>query len=312
MTTTNIATKPENEVVAELARKAAVAPQVLTVTDPRDPKVTAPLLVLPDSEGRGGARIVDAGKYLDAYRTKPERRTGTARVLELVSFMDLTQRFADEDSALFADPDPRAPSLTAVLDYHEKTAEGAPRFGTHRIVYAFPLSDEWKAWQAANGKELSQAAFAELVENRILDVTDPSGAGEQARALADALGATFASPSKLLDLSRGLSLRVGQKVRNALSLASGEMQVEFITEHQDQQGQPLRIPSAFLIGIPVFRNGDVYRLAVRLRYRLREGNVTWFYEIYRADRAFDDAFTEACTKAQMQTGLPLFFGSPEA
>lgn len=308
-TITNITRKAEAEAIGELARAAALAPQLVTITDPRDETLKAPLLLVQDP--KGGVQVLETSGYLDDYRTRPERRKGTARALDLASFMSLTQRFADEDSALFADPSPTHPSLTAVLDYHRQTADGAPRFGEHRVVYAFPLSDEWKAWQAMNGKEMSQAQFAEFVENRILDVADPSGAGEMARALAEGTGATFASPSRLLELSRGLSVRVGQKVRNAANLATGEVEVQFVTEHQDQLGQPLRVPSAFLVAFPVFRQGDAFKLPVRLRYRLRDGDVRWFYELYRADLAFEAAFNEACAKAHQQTGLPLFFGAPE-
>jgi uncharacterized protein YfdQ (DUF2303 family) len=293
----------EAGVVAEIV-KEHIKPHVLTIERPNESKV--PLLVLPE-----GLSTYSIKEFLDEYRTAPERRRGTASFTDLASFIAHTKRFADKDSALFAMDNTINPSLTAVLNYHLATAAGAPRFGDHRGEYRFPVSDEWQAWQAKNAKPMSQSDFAEFVETRIVDIADPGGAGESAKKLADSIGATFGSPSKLLELSRGLSLRVGAKLQSAVNLATGEAQMQFVTQHADENGAPIKVPTAFLVALPVFRNGAAYQLAARLRYRVRDGAVTWFYELHRADRAFDDAFREACKEAEKDTGLPLFFGSPE-
>jgi hypothetical protein len=62
----------------------------------------------------------------------------------------------------------------------------------------------------------------------------------------------------------------------------------------------------------VFVNDTIYSIAVRLRYRIGGGKVTWFYEMYRTDKVFDDAFNGACTQVKEATDLPLLLGSPEA
>ena len=69
---------------------------------------------------------------------------------------------------------------------------------------------------------------------------------------------------------------------------------------------------AFLLAIPVFRGGDLYQIAVRLRYRVQGGAVSWSFELHGADRSFDHAFREACEDARARTELPLFYGQPEA
>lgn len=102
-----------------------------------------------------GRTVVSTKKFEDERRFSPERRQGTATFEELTSFVAWTRRFADEDSVIFADVAGKAPKLTAVIDYHRKTAEGLPRFGQHRGVYTFPIADEWKRWTTLG--ELSQA-----------------------------------------------------------------------------------------------------------------------------------------------------------
>ncbi|MCL2777745.1 MAG: YfdQ family protein [Polyangiaceae bacterium] len=263
-----------------------------------------------------GLRIESMKEFFDEYLAKPERRKGTANFDDLDSFIAHAKRFADTGSAIFADRGLlRTPRLTSVIDYHwaghEKDTD--PRFGGHRGIYSFPLSTEWTAWKEADGKALDQAAFASFLEDRLLDVVgDPSNASSSAKAFADALNVTFAPAWRLLELSRGLSVRVGSSVRNAQNLQTGEVQVNFVTEHQDETGGPLKVPSAFIVAIPVFRQGDKYEIPARLRYRIKDGKISWFYELHGVDKVFDHAFREACTKAQTETNLPLFFGTPEA
>jgi hypothetical protein len=100
-------------------------------------------------------------------------------------------------------------------------------------------------------------------------------------------------------------------VKEAINLSSGEAQVQFAAEHLDDAGQPLRVPGLFLIGIPVFLHGPLYRIAARLRYRKTPAGLVFFYQLWRADRTFDHAFREACERVRIETELPLLFGRPE-
>ncbi len=296
-------TRTEASAVAHLVRRF-MKPELVELGDEEGHK----LLVLPE-----GLETYALKQFTDVYLTAPERREGTATFGDLASFIAHAHRFADVHSVLFASPEPRTPSLTSVLDYHEATAGGAPRFGRHRGHYAFPLSDEWLAWTSGNAKPMDQKKFAEFIEDRVIDILgDPSKAGERARQLAESIQVSFAPASRLLDISRGMSIRVNAKVTNAQNLQTGEVRLNFATSHEDEGGGAVSVPGAFLIGIPVFRNGEAYELPVRLRYRLSDGLVLWFYELHGAQRIFDHAFAEACEKAALATGLPLFVGTPEA
>lgn len=279
----------EAAAVAEIARESVKAETFHVATPDGE---TCDVLVLPNR-----LTAISLKKYVDEYRTAPERRKGIAEVTELESFIAHVKRFADEDSAIFGDRNPEAPSLTAVLNYHCMTSDGDPRFGDHRTRYSFPLSEEWVAWQAGDGKQMSQADFAAFLEDRIADVIDATSAMDAARKAMEALLCTFASPSRLLDLARGLTVRVNSLVAAHQNLKNGESVMRFETQHQDERGAPLEIPGAFLICLPVFRSDAAYQIAARLRYRLKEGRLTFWYDLYRAEETFDHAFSEACKKA---------------
>jgi len=308
--------------------------------------VPVPLLLTPS---RDGVKVSGLRDLAAPYRDHPERRIGTAVMLDLTSFLAHVNRFKTPSSAIFANDDPEEPSLTAVLDYHDPLApymgahegedDGAmikatvrptplPAFCQHRTHYRFPLSEEWIAWVKTDGSVMAQAEFAAFLEDRIGDVivppdtrsgdasstaeNTPPPSGGSMVDLGRLLGGNFAGPSKLLELSRGLQLHQRERVKGAVNLSTGEVDVVYESTHQDDKGGVLKVPNLFLIAIPVFRSGPLYQIAVRLRYRLKEGTVSWHYQLYRADKVFNHAFREATERAQMETSLPVFVGKPEA
>lgn len=66
------------------------------------------------------------------------------------------------------------------------------------------------------------------------------------------------------------------------------------------------------IGVPVFWNGDAYRVDARLRYRVREGLLTFWYELIRRDKVLEDASQTLIAHIREKTGSPFFFGNPFA
>lgn len=258
-----------------------------------------------------GINLVSVKKFIDEYRTRPERCEGTAKLGDLESFIAHANRFKDAGSAIFASDNPRSPSLTSVLDYHEG-ADGQPRFGKHRGFYAFPLSEEWRRWVAAGQQKMTQAQFAEFIEENIVNVIDPAAAGEKALDFARTVGAELGGPQRLMEMSRGLKLRVSSHMQSAVTLSSGEVQFFYGTEHQDERGQPLKVPTAFVAALRVFQGGAYYQVPVRVRYRAKDGEITWSIDLQRLDVIFEDAFGEAKKRAADETSLPLFVGTPEA
>lgn len=258
-----------------------------------------------------GRALQSLKKYVDEYLKAPERRTGTATVTTVKSFIDLVNRFKDIDSAIFADNGSQ-PSLTAVLDYHPKeTGSEHARWCQHRVAYQFPLSPEWLAWNGAASREMSMEAFAQFLEERIIDVRDPAQAGETPQEFAKQLGVVLATPQRLMELSRNLTIRIGQKATNAINLSSGEGKVSFEEKHEGENGAPLSIPGAFVIAIPVFKNGHIWEIPVRLRYRVAGGTVMWAIAPQRTEWLLDAVIKEACEEVEKETALPLFYGAPE-
>ncbi|RVT99066.1 DUF2303 family protein [Rhodovarius crocodyli] len=285
--------------------------KLLDVPGGHDGEAARQVLLVPN-----GFRLESPKRYLDEYRTAPERRKGTAVLTDLDSFIQHANRFRDGDSVVFAHRDEDKPSMTSVLDYHRQKAEGAPRFGEHRGTYAFPLSEAWQAWAKVDGEPMGQPEFAAFIEERVMDIVIPptdgrNDAGALALDLLGTVGGEFAGPQKMLEISRGLKLNENSEVQNAQNLQSGEVQLVFKTQHTDALGQPLKVPSMFIVQAPVFEGGAAYKMPVRIRYRTSHGRITWTMARYRPDLIFFHAFDQAAERVKKETELPLFMGSAE-
>jgi hypothetical protein len=311
MTTTTTPEPRDIGLTIHRAHEAAEKYQKPTITmigHPVDPDVLVPVVLDKD-----GYSVLPKAALAD-YLEMPERRTGTATLTRLDSFIAHIMRFMDADSIVFARDNRENPALTAVLDYHRAGAEADPRFGKHRAVFNFPLSDEWKVWQKFNKVQMDQREFAEFIEDRIVDIEfieDIDALSEEMRRYIGTTNAgRIATPTRMHELSTNLEVYENSVIKQVQKLQTGEAQIRFESEHVDAAGAPVDIPALFVICIPVFAHDGYYRIVARLRYRATGGLKFW-YELWRTDLVFDDAFDKACERVKIETELPLLVGSPE-
>ena len=302
-------TETEAATVARVARQH-MRGEVFTLTHHG---VTAPVLLVPAADGM---RRVDVKPLLDPFRDRPERRTGTSRHDDVDSFIAHVNRQKDAATTLWLEGSREGIAageggITAIYDYHE-AAGGDARFGAHRARYPFPFSDAWQAWTGKDGEAMGQASFAEFLEDRMAVPDATKEADEALLVVARMLNGRFGGPERLMELSRGLKINVGGEVENAVTLESGEGRVTFSETHTDGKGKPLNVPTLFTIGVPVFHLDVVYRVVVRLRYRVGGGGkLVWFYQMYQVDEVLQDAIDAVAAKVKAETELPLFRGKAE-
>jgi len=257
-----------------------------------------------------GKQLLSIKHLLDEQRAVPERICGTAELATLESFVEHVKAFARAETAIFANEH----RLLAVYDYHGvgKDAEQQqvrPGWCAHRAEYRFPLSREWLAWMGTRDAPMSQSAFAEFLEDHVQDVVAPKD--DDAKHFAE-LSFTLATPAQLMLLSRNLKVRVESEAVNSPNLSSGEVEIAYKEKHSDSTGAPLKIPGGFMLQIPVFVDGVAYRIPVRLRYRISGGKVAWQFVMHRWEVALKDAAQEAANSVKNDTGLPVYYGSPES
>ncbi len=260
-----------------------------------------------------GKRVESLKPLLEQFAFAPDRISGMATLRDEASFVAHVRAMKEPTTAIFADPDFGKPSLTAVYDYHAVSTEELqlPNFCVHRALWPLTLSKEWTAWANQSGKAQSPTDFAEFLERHVPDVYWGDLMSDYTKQLIAQLELRLATPSQLIALSRNMQVNVDASVKQAQTLSSGEIAIVYVETHNDGEGQPIRVPNAFLIAIPVIQGGPTYQLLVRLRYRLASGKVSWFFELHRADVVFDAAVQEICTRVASETGRPVYLGSPE-
>lgn len=289
------------------------------VVDLNHDGIKVPVMVLPD-----GRNVSSIKRFIDEAREHPKRREGTSAMQNIDSFVAMTNRFKGDHSAVFGicKAEEADLSLTTVFDYHDPadTKDGTPRFMSHKCVYRFPVSDEWKAWMVMNDEWINQNDFAEFLEEHIIDVAAPPAFDSKPDLtefekhllnLISTLGSKFTGPSGILELSRGLSIRTEETLQQRQSLATGEMALTFSNEHKNTEGGKLMVPDLFLINIPVFKNGANYLIPVRLRFRKDGPKLLWKFLLHRTELIVNHAFNEGCEKVKAETELPLFIGQSE-
>jgi uncharacterized protein YfdQ (DUF2303 family) len=265
------------------------------------------VIAIPD-----GMHVEGVKKYADEWLMTPRRAVGTSNHLTVASFLEHVAKFKDQGSAIYANGDVSKPQVMAIYNYH---FDQSPRFGDHRAVLDCRLSDEWKVWTANANKAMRQHDFAMFIEDNIGDIQPAPNLkdanNEILKEISMTLAYPFAGQSDMLKLSRGIEIFEASKAKSIVNLQTGERTLEYQGEHKDGDGNKLTIPGLFLIAIPVFKDGIVYRLPVRLRYRLQDGSVNWSYDIYRDDKAFKLAYDETCVNIEEATGIKVYVGSPE-
>ena len=275
----------------------------------------------------------DISPQIDALATKlqPWRRKGTAQLHDLHSLIDWANRNKGDTSALFADTLASPPTLTCIADY---LGAGSPvidptsrdpraSYCQHRAVYKFPLSEEWARWNNISGKALGKAELGAFVEENAKDLITPSrelqtldraNAEPWEAALIDTarqIQGTFGDPANLIHLSRRFEVNETSTISTSRNPDTGESTFNFTNQMQQPDGSPVKLANMYLIAIPVFDNGALYRMVARFQFRKSGPDVKFTLTLHNPDIAMRDAIEEACSTATQATALPLLRDTPE-
>ena len=227
----------------------------------------------------------------------PRRKIAKVKMHDAESFIDYTKRHGSlTDSTIWCIADYKAGKVgfTAILNDHGEE-ESQAAFRDHRATFAPEFSEEWNRWTGKNKQPFNQAAFAEYIEENLKDIASVEGSP---------------TGSQMLEMALAFEANQDMKFKSAIRLQSGGVQMAFT---QDDDAGTLAKMSAFdrfTVGFPVFWNGDAYRIDARLRYRVREGKLTFWFELIRQDLILEAATQTLITVIRDKTGNPFFFGEP--
>lgn len=244
----------------------------------------------PKTAGIGQYAVVPDGwavESLEAYLDKPIRAKAEVTAKSAETFSAYVVRFKTDATAIFADQ--QNFKVVGIIDYH---APEAPAFREHRVSYAAPRSLEWTTWRTSSGKKMSQADFAQFIEDNVVDIRAPAGAD-------------------VLEVSRNLQAKKKVEFGSAIRLADGAQQFSYseTVDGSTAKGS-IKVPEEFVLGIPVFFGGELYEVRARLRYRITEGQLALWYDLYRPEHIEKDAFEAVCDGIAEATKIGVWQGVP--
>lgn len=248
------------------------------------PGLATPIALVPH-----GVSLEGLEKHLPA----PIRTRQKLNVLDAETFIDYVNRFSDAATAVFCNG-PEGRTFIAVFDYHQP---GEPAWGDHLATYRCPITVEWGRWKEQDRKRMDQAAFAEFIEDNVRDIVQPEGVS------------SAPSPADMLEISRTLEAKKNISFRQGTRLDNGQVQLTYNEQIDGRAGETgqLNVPEQFFIGVKPFLGGDAFLVAARFRYRIQEGRLAMWYELVRADKVLEEAYTAVRTKIKEAIGeVPLY------
>jgi len=245
----------------------------------------------------GGVQTIDLTG--DQYRELPRRKIGRVEVRDVASFAQYYSKHADSNSEVFADLD--AATITAVLDAHFATdgddyaGEGA-RWQQHRVTLTMIKTPQWVTWTTADRRFMTQADFAEFIEDNAADVA-PGGP---------------ATAADLLEMAQKFQAHTKVTFSSGKRLQSGETQLVYSETVDAKAGErgTIEIPNDFALALAPFEDCDPYRIKARFRFRLSDGAVRMAYHLDDPQRTFRDAVGQVVTKAEEACSVKIMRGRP--
>lgn len=255
--------------VADLARQAVGVTEPVKLTDVAEGDIEVRAWVLHNTQN---VHL----QSLEPYQHAPTRARGQASTSEPDAFVAYVRRLASEattvwvDQASFTAP----PVVTAVLNDHTEAI--APGWRDHRVSLNLRSTPLWAHWVGRDGKLTGQLEFAEHVEDGLAAVAQPDAA-------------------TLLEIAQTFDANRKVQFRSATRITNGEIQMRWDEDTQATAGRSgsVEIPDRIVLMLEPWPGaGAAYEVQARLRYRLREGQLTIGYRLDRIDEVMRHAVAD--------------------
>lgn len=236
----------------------------------------------------------------EKLRAIPYRKKGKVVLSDQDSFIEYINRHKIPDSTtIFCEADYRSSKISfdcIINDHSPHTPDQDSQMWRDFTATYTPLfSEEWNRWTGGHKRQFSQIEFATFIEENLADVASAEG---------------FPSGKDLFEMAVSFETNQDLRLKSHIRLQSGGVNFHYVENDDDQTLKKMTMFERIAIGIPVFWNGNGYQITARLRYRVREGKATFWYELVRQDKVIEDATKTLIEKIKTETGVPLFFGKP--
>lgn len=253
------------------------------------PEGGVPFVIVPDGY---------QAKGVESMLSAPVRKRSKVTTTDTDGFIFYTHKHGqDGRTVIYADIDAEASkfSLVAILDDHGETVSDT-QWREHRCQFEPSQAVEWKRWIGKDKQIFSQTDFATWLEDNLGDI---------------AAVPSMPTGADILQMALGFEANADKRLRSKINLQYGGVQFEFVDDEDKDTRSKMEVFQRFTLGLPVFDgSSNAYPLEARLKYREKDGKVTFWFELIRPDRVFKDAVKDELTRIKDATGFPVIAGKP--
>lgn len=233
--------------------------------------------------------------HLERHLPAPLRKIGAARLDDLDSFVWYVKEHGSlSNCRIYTTVDYKTGALVfkSVFNDHEQLAAAWRDFVA---TFAPELSLEWQRWINSNKKAMTQSEFATFIEDNMPEIATIEG---------------LPTGTDMMNLATNFEATSEKKFKAGTRLQSGGVAIEYIDQEDAGTLARMQVFERFALGLPIYFNGTAYRIDARLKYRIREGKLSLWYELIRPEKIIEDAAKELIEGVRNKTGMPVLFGKP--
>jgi len=243
------------------------------------------------SDGFGKTVPVDLSDIVQKNAQRPKRKKLTLSFYDVDSFIEYINQQKTSDTRIFClyGQVPNVDRLKAIIDFHG-VDDSAANWCEHEAILHLTPTHEWQAWKGSDNKAFGQLAFAQFLEENMLDVINPPAAD-------------------LMEVVQNLTIKTDVAYRSQVNLDNGD--VQFLFENTSQPGGPkgtIEFPTRFELNIPVLEGSDPTPLKARFRYKRVDSVLSFSYHMIQADKLYRSVVDVMLDKVQKGTKCTVFNG----
>lgn len=250
------------------------------------------------------AAVLVPEKYrLEYLAQTPEKVDRTVGFTDVESFALYVNRFIQSGTLLFATVTDTDCKIVAHIDHHgEAVLKGSPRprkWSSHLAALVCVQTQEWKTWmrhngpKGNNGEPFKQADFAQFLEDNERVLRSPGAA-------------------ELLELVTTLEGKNNVRFNTAVRLNNGKAKLDYEEDVELRGGigtGQIEIPTELICSMIPFENGvEPYTVRSRLRYRIQNRQILFWYETVTPHLLLRDAARSVMDTVREKVQAPLLIG----
>lgn len=244
----------------------------------------------------------------EPFLAGPRRLKAKAEFDDPGSFIDYVLKHHGHTTTVWCTFNPVSYALKfeAVIDEH---GPGEARWRDHVCTFTPRMTPEWKEWVIEHAGALcalTQLGFAEFLERNERDIAGGDG---------------FPSCLDMMRMAAAFEANADKTFKSKINVQSGGVEMQFVDTDDQATVSRMSVFSRFRIALPVFwrmpsatdDKTPAWTLVARLKYRVQQGAVSFWYELDRPDRVHEAAalalIEEIRTGLGGLGGVPLRMGS---